>query len=553
MDSSPDASPEKSGRVSHLPRLELSPIFLAKGNRLFHFKVDKNPQKGESKSEKEIRYYRNCFFFFGYLKDFLPMLVRILLAITRPGLRKKITNLLPKQDVIVHAIDGKKGLWERLSKEGGDLVIASRDLIVEPMGDTVNLLRESPESPDVVIITDHEGPEERARLLAAGCEAVLFSGLQVKILGEVLEALLRKRREITSKRILTRRPWDDPRLSDFVSASPAMQTFMAVAERVAASDSSLLILGETGVGKERLARAIHAESRRSKGPFITVNCGALPDSLLESELFGHEEGAFTGAIRSRRGWFELAHGGTVFLDEIGEMPLHLQVKLLRVLQDHEIQRIGSEKPFPIDVRVMAATNRNLEEEVEKKDFRRDLYYRLGVITLTLPPLRERIEDIPSLAESYVDYFSRSIGRAIDGIEPDALDALLRYPWPGNVRELANVIERAVLLTNESKIALRDLPVTISGEILRSVSPLGTLAAVQESKICPEDWIERPMNEVRRDILEEFEKNYLTGMLRRTFGRIGETARRAGITPRSLFGKMKQYGLRKEAFKKQPHS
>jgi transcriptional regulator with PAS, ATPase and Fis domain len=326
-----------------------------------------------------------------------------------------------------------------------------------------------------------------------------------------------------------------------------MQAFMSVVQRVAKSNTSLLILGETGVGKERLARAIHAESLRSEGPFTAVNCGALPDSLLESELFGHEEGAFTGAVRSRRGWFELSHGGTVFLDEIGEMPLHLQVKLLRVLQEKEIQRIGSEKTVPIDVRIMAATNRNLEEEVGKKRFRRDLYYRLGVVTLTLPPLRERKEDITSLVEGFIDYFSSTIGRDLDGIEEDALGALHKYPWPGNVRELANVIERAVLLSNDLRISLRDFPATISGAAphFSGESPRGK---GEDSNAERKAMLKKPLKEYREEILEKYETAYLKAMLESTKGRIGRAAKLAGITPRSLFDKMKKYGLKKENFK-----
>lgn len=477
------------------------------------------------------------------------MLPRILLALDNPVLRRQLKTLLKGEDAIVEIVKGRNRLWERLSRESGDMVIVSRSIIHEPVEDTIRLLKESPDSPDVIITAADEDEEERARLLAAGCEAVLFEKLPGEMLRDVLVTIIAKRQELVSKRIMARRYGGEPRLGDFVSSSPSMKTFMDIVERVVTSDTSLLILGETGVGKERLARAIHAESLRSEGPFIAVNCGALPESLLESELFGHEEGAFTGASRSRRGWFELAHSGTIFLDEIGEMPLHLQVKLLRVLQEHEIQRVGGEKSFHVDVRVMTSTNRNLSHEVEKGAFRRDLFYRLNVISLTLPPLRDRKEDIPALIDNYIDYYRTAIGRDVDEITPNAIDALIRYSWPGNIRELMNVIERAVLLCNDAKIILSDLPEEICGEAATMDSPVpiqGSSLRVPSS--ISDEWLNRPLREVRKEYVYELERTYLAALLDATGGRVGETAKRAGIEPRSLFEKMRRYGLKKEDFK-----
>jgi len=316
-----------------------------------------------------------------------------------------------------------------------------------------------------------------------------------------------------------------------------------------ASDATLLILGETGVGKERLARAIHAESPRSTGPFVSVNCGALSETLLESELFGHEEGAFTGASRARRGWFELAHGGTIFLDEIGEMPRHLQVKLLSVLQTREIQRVGAESSVAIDVRVMAATNRDLAADVEAGQFRRDLYYRLSVVTLTIPPLAERREDIPTLVDGLLDHFRGEIPHDIQDVSPEAMEALRRYDWPGNVRELMNVVERAMLLSTDQLISLGDLPENISA-LAPSIEPkFPTPEAVEEESLSvPKAWLVQPLREARQKLLSEFERAYLAGLLEATGGRIGETARRAGIQPRSLFDKMRRLGLRKEDYR-----
>jgi len=476
------------------------------------------------------------------------MLIRVILAVDKLKLQRQLHKLITQHDVIVDSIRGKVLSLERISRESSDLIIISRSLIPEPAIDTINLLQQLPDSPRVVIISNKEDSEERAKLLAAGCDVVLYSGLSSKRFQDVLSTILIKQNEILQKGLATRRVLAQPRLTDFVSSSPAMQTFMSIVSRVVTSDVPLLILGETGVGKERLARAIHAESSRPAGPFITVNCGALPETLLESELFGHEEGAFTGAVRSHRGWFELAHSGTIFLDEIGELPNHLQVKLLHVLQEHEIKRVGSEKSFKVDVRVIAATNRELEDEVTSKHFRKDLYYRLSVVTLTIPPLRDRCEDIPVLVDSYINYLRTLIGREVFGITDEALEALCHYSWPGNVRELINVIERAMLLCNDSKITLDDLPESVSEKSVSKLAQITPVLALQKADYLSEEWLQKPLHEVRKEILEKFEHTYLTGLLRQTGGRVGETAKRAGIQPRSLFDKMKRHGLRKEDFR-----
>jgi transcriptional regulator with GAF, ATPase, and Fis domain len=285
---------------------------------------------------------------------------------------------------------------------------------------------------------------------------------------------------------------------------------------------------------------VHAEGPRSGGPFLAVNCGALPEGLLESELFGHERGAFTGAERAHRGCFEMAHLGTLFLDEIAELPLHLQSKLLRVLEDRRIVRLGGEKPVPVDVRLIAATNRDLEEEVRARRFRADLYYRLAVVTLTVPPLRDRREDVPALVRDYFDHFRATLGRDVRSIHPGALAALVAYSWPGNVRELINVVERAVLLCPGHEVGRADLPRTLTGP--RAAPPPGPFAAL------PEAWRSLKLREARREVTTVFESAYLRDLLRETGGRVGEAARRAGINERTLYGMMQRHGLRKEEFR-----
>jgi DNA-binding NtrC family response regulator len=356
--------------------------------------------------------------------------------------------------------------------------------------------------------------------------------------------LLHRRQEQVEQGLRAERFDEKPTLSDFVSRSPAIQSFMHTAHRLARSDSSVLILGETGVGKERLAQALHSEGPRSAAPFVPVNCGALPESLIESELFGHEEGAFTGASRARRGYFELAHKGTLFLDEIAETPLHLQVKLLRAIETRTIQRVGAERPLQVDVRVMAATNRDLDAEVAARRFRSDLYYRLAVVTLSIPPLRERREDIPELIDTYIQRFRIHLGREVAGCSPEAVDALVRYDWPGNVRELINVIERAVLLCSGNRIEVQDLPQGLSAR----GGPNALEDPLAPELSTPEAWIEKPLRAVKEALIASVERRYVAELLKATRGRIGETAKLAGLNERALYALMRRHGLRKEDFK-----
>src|ERR1700758_3044778 len=258
------------------------------------------------------------------------------------------------------------------------------------------------------------------------------------------------------KDILPRNPSSDPRQvpsSILISSSPGLQSVWRALQMVARTDASVLIQGETGTGKELVARAVHDEGLRKHRPYVKLNCSALPAGLVESELFGHERGAFTGAVSRTDGRFQQAHGGTLFLDEIGELPLELQPKLLRVLQEQEFERLGGNRTIKVDVRIIAATNRDLAQMVTEGKFRSDLYYRLNVFPLTLPPLRERRDDIPRLVRHFTQRFARRMGRRIETIPSAVMEALVRYPWPGNVRELQNVIERGVILSLGSSLQI----------------------------------------------------------------------------------------------------
>jgi len=478
------------------------------------------------------------------------MRLRGLLAASDPSTRNRVGRLIARHEVEVLPVSGAEELRQRLTREDVDLALVHRPLLDGSAEAWIGMMRRLPNRPDVIILGNDEDAQDCAALLGAGSLAVLNLELPDPPLDRALDALIVRRREDLLRRFKVDRPDKRYRLEDFVLASPSMQRFIGMARRVMNSESPLLVVGETGVGKERLARAMHAEGPRADGPFIAVNCAALPENLLESELFGHEQGAFTGASRQRRGFFELAHRGTLFLDEIGDLPVHLQAKLLRVLEDRIVYRVGGERPIPVDVRLMAAANRDLEAAMQSGAFRPDLYYRLAVVTLTLPPLRERREDILPLVQHFLEYFRRHLGRPVTGVRPEVIEALQRYAWPGNVRELINVVERAVLICAGAEIGLDDLPRAITG---RASDPAkgrepgcGAIAAAFDKASGAK---RRPLVEARRDMVAAFEKAYLAQLLTETGGRIGETARVAGINARFLYDLMRRYGLRKEDFRK----
>ena len=317
------------------------------------------------------------------------------------------------------------------------------------------------------------------------------------------------------------------RFTEIVSISPAMRDVFRLMESAAASPITVLIEGETGTGKELVARGIHRTSVRADGPFIAVNCAAMAETLLESELFGHRKGAFTGALQDRRGLFEAASGGTIFLDEVGEMPAPMQAKLLRVLQEGEVTPVGDERPRRVDVRVIAATNRDLAVEVKDGRFRQDLFYRIGAFPIRLPPLQERREDVPVLAERFLTAAAARHGKRVAGIAPEVLDRLMAYAWPGNVRELQNEIERAVALCPDGgRIGLELTSQKLAGPDAAATA-LGALAPTE------------PLREAR----EQFEIQYLRSVLRAQEGNVSRAARVLGLSRVMLQKKMKAYGLR----------
>ena len=470
------------------------------------------------------------------------MLIRLVCAVKEKKIKSEIKKKLSNTDVQIKFCEHSQKPWQELARSCADVIIVSKSLIPKPIESSITLLNDLPENPITIVLHDRELSEDHANLMASGVDAVLYSGLPSDSLIEAIESTLESRRQFHYAGRFDQRGRVQPRLNDFVSNSKEMQMFLDETRQLVSSDASLLLLGETGVGKEHLSKAIHYESHRTSGPFIAINMAAIPEQLLESELFGHEQGAYTGAVRSRRGAFEMAHQGTIFLDEIGEMPLQMQSKLLRVLQDFEFTPVGGEKSVWVDVRVIAATNKNLEKEIKDGNFRQDLYYRLGVISLTIPPLRKHKEDIPSMANHFLNLFNKKINREINQFSKASMEALCAYDWPGNIRELMNVIERAALLCKSDIISLDNLPSVFHW------NPLTESDLENPDALNLNSWENKTLQEVKEEVINQVEKKYIEMTLEKTGGRIGETAKIAGIHPRGLYGKMKKLGLDKNKFK-----
>lgn len=374
---------------------------------------------------------------------------------------------------------------------------------------------------DVIIMTAYGSIESATEAMKAGAIDYLVKPIDLDQLEIIVKKALERKQLISENRRLREQLAERYRFNDIISQSPPMEEALNRAGRVAASNATVLIRGESGTGKELVARAIHAASPRKDGPFIAVNCAALTESLLESELFGHEKGAFTGAVRQKKGRFELANGGTLFIDEVGDIPLAIQVKLLRAIQEQTFERVGGTETIQVDVRIVAATNRDLEKMLEQGTFRDDLYYRLNVINLAIPPLRERRADIPSLVEHFLKKYGKENSKLTVAIAKEALDALMKYNYPGNVRELANIIEQAVVLCRGDLITTDDLPFTVRG----MKSELDIASGTFEERVAA------------------FEKKLILEALATSGGMQTKAAKALGISERHLRYKLKKYRLK----------
>ena len=464
-----------------------------------------------------------------------PVLTRRRLLIVEDDeeTRRHLQRLLsadPKLQAEV-AGDGESGLRQL---DAGNFSVVITDLRMPGM-DGMQLIEEVQRRRlpvTIIVTTGHGSIDDAVRAIRLGAYDFLTKPIDVDHLRRILQRALRERALQDEVAALRDELQDHYSFQNILSKNPKMHAIFETISHLAQTATTVLIEGETGTGKEQVARAIHASSMVRTGPMVAVNCAALPESLLESELFGHEKGAFTGAIHQRRGRFEAADGGTLFLDEVGDVPPAMQAKLLRVLQERRFERVGGAEPIEVDVRIIAATNRSLQQLVKEGKFREDLFYRLNVVKIDLPPLRERPEDIPLLVTHFMQKYASPDGPK--QVAPEAMELLLRYRWPGNVRELENAVERACVTTRHDQVHPENLPAT-----LLESEPSKTAARIDLS---------RPLRDLLKDCVATIERRYIRKALKKAHGNVGRCARICGLSRRSVSAKIAEYKLDKAAFK-----
>ena len=475
----------------------------------------------------------------------LPERKQILVVDDEPNLRRVLSAQLERDGYDIHvAEDGEEALGV-LREHHIDLVITDLRM---PKLDGMELLRRVVELDDqlpVVMLTAHGTVDNAVEALKTGAFDYITKPFdQVEVRTIVRKALRTRDLSATDASRVSQAAPGGARYG-IIGQSPGILELYSVLDRVADTPTTVLITGESGTGKELVARALHESSSRRDKPFIKVNCAAIPKDLMESELFGYERGAFTGAVGSKPGRFELASGGTLFLDEIGSIPVEMQVKLLRALQESEFERVGGIRTIRVDVRLIAATNSDLKKEIGLGAFREDLYYRLNVVPIRLPALRERALDIPLLVEHFIEKFNARLKKNVLGVEPDALDYLASYAWPGNIRELENVIERALLFCDKSAIGAADIPGEIRGHTppvpqALSLSPASGLVAANDG-----------LKEQVKAAMSRLERELIVKALEQTSGNVTHAARLLKISRKGLQLKMKELGLRERDDAKEP--
>jgi DNA-binding NtrC family response regulator len=447
----------------------------------------------------------------------------ILVVDDEPVQREMIGGFLKKQGFEVIAADSAERALELFRQDAFDLVLTDQKMAEMSGLELLQAVHTINAETPVILITAFGTIEAAVAALKHGAIDYLTKPLNLDELLYRIRQVSDRYRIINENRELREALQDRHRIEGIIGESGAMLEVLSIVRRVAPSEATVLIRGESGTGKELIAKAIHFGSPRARGPLVKVNCAALPEALLESELFGHEKGAFTGALTSRQGRFELANGGTIFLDEIGDLPLHLQAKLLRVLQEREFEKVGSSRPIRVNVRIMAASHRPLEDLIKAGQLREDLYYRLNVVTICIPPLRERRSDVALLIDHFLRQYAEKNGKTIRGLTPEGRDILLRYDYPGNVRELENIIERAVVLTRDDVIGSGDLPLT-----------------VQEPEIADGD-----RETSLTAAVEALERRMIRDALARSDGIQTRAAELLGMGERALRYKLTKYGFREE--------
>lgn len=446
--------------------------------------------------------------------------------------RRHLEEILRQRRYDVAAASNIAEAEELLGKDTFDLIFVDVRL---PDGEGTDLLKRiqsRPQKPLVVIVTGFASVESAVNCMKDGAFDYIIKPFSADTIDFTLKKAAEFSRLVRVSQYLSRE--DEESRTEMLGRSPAMEQLRGLIRKVARTQATVLIQGESGTGKELVARAIYQESSRASAPFIKVNCAAIPENLIESEFFGHEKGAFTGALNKREGRFELAHGGTILLDEISEISPQVQAKLLRVLQERELERVGGNRTIKVDVRVIATTNRNLEQSVERKEFRQDLFFRLNVVPIIMPPLRERSEDVPYMAEQFMQRMARKHGVRVSGISNASMAALKCHSWPGNVRELQNVVERAVILCSDGE--------ELQPEHLGLV-PIQSKASVVEEK--PLEVVSAPVPlaaEAGLISLGELEKRHILRVLEACGDNRTHAAKHLGISIRTLRNKLNEYGL-----------
>jgi DNA-binding NtrC family response regulator len=437
--------------------------------------------------------------------------IRVLVADDERNLRELLVRELTRRGHAVTGVSDGQAALDQLAEDVPDVLLLDIKMPRVEGIEVLRALQEYPEAPQVIVMTGFGEVSTAVEAMKLGAYDYLTKPARIEELDILIGKAAEKGRLIRQNVAL--RAQLGPAAAGIITTSPAMEEVLRVIDRVAPTDSSVLILGESGTGKELVAQALHERSPRSAQAFVPIHCGALPREVLESELFGHEKGAFTGAVNAKPGLIELAEGGTLFLDEIGEMELDSQVKLLRVLESLSFFRVGGTRRRTVDLRLVTATNRDLREAIKANQFRQDLYYRINTITVSLPPLRERREDIRPLAEHFLEQ-NAPYGRK--KLSPASLQALERYDWPGNVRELQHVVQRAVILCRGDEIQPDDLPIEVRGGRLATAPAGGSL--------------------------EEMERQHIIATLKQVGGHRGKAAALLGIDPKTLYRKILTYGI-----------
>jgi nitrogen regulation protein NR(I) len=476
----------------------------------------------------------------------LPERKQILVVDDEPNLRRVLSAQLERDGYDVHtAEDGEQAL-AMLQENHIDLVITDLRM---PKIDGMELLRRALQLDDelpIVMITAHGTVDNAVEALKTGAFDYITKPFDQAEVRTIVRKALKTRDFSAAEATRAGRPTSPGARYGIIGQSAGILALYGVLDRVADSPTTVLVTGESGTGKELVARALHENSSRRDKPFIKVNCAAIPRDLMESELFGYERGAFTGAVSAKPGRFELASGGTLFLDEIGSIPVEMQVKLLRALQESEFERVGGIKTIRVDVRLVAATNSDLKKEIAAGAFREDLFYRLNVVPIRLPPLRERAQDITLLAQHFVEKFNERLKKRVRGVSPEAEQELLSYPWPGNIRELENVIERAVLFSDGETLKSTDLPADLRDGQPNARAILAPLPAISQEPVTVDG-----LKEQVKAATTRLERELIQRALDQTGGNVTHAARLLKISRKGLQLKMKELGLREREDRSEP--